>query len=119
MEVSGGFYSYILPAAFFPDYKKHGVKEKGAFAYEFASEVRILSESPVSNLSIPDEADVSNKNDNRTDITIKSKSVGRSFEIFYRTADMMIPSLQFAKIASSDKFVVSASMVPTFDSVQP
>lgn len=59
------------------------------------------------------------KNDDRTDITVESKSAGRSFEIFYRTTDMMIPELQYAKIEESGEYVVSASLVPTFDAVQP
>ena len=119
LEITGGFYSYILPAAFFPDYKKHGIKEKGAFAYEFSSQVRVISEGSICNLSIPDEADVTEKNENKTDLTIESKSAGRAFEIFYRTTDMMIPQLQYAKVADAEDYVVSASMVPTFDTVQP
>ena len=119
LEISGGYYSYILPAAFFPDYKKHGIKEKGAFTYEFSSQVRILSAGSICNLSIPDEADITQKNENRTDLTIESKSAGRAYEIYYRTTDMMIPQLQYAKITDAEDIVVSASIVPTFDAVQP
>ena len=39
LDVVGGHYAFTLPTAFYPDYKKHGVKVKGAYAYEFAYEV--------------------------------------------------------------------------------
>ena len=68
LEVIGGNYSYSLPAAFFPDYKKHGVKEKAAYTYEFAYEVKIIAECPISNLSIPGNAIIMAQNEARTEI---------------------------------------------------
>jgi hypothetical protein len=54
LEVSAGHYTYSLPSAFFPDYKKHGVKDNDIFNYEFSSQIRILSDAQISNLIIPE-----------------------------------------------------------------
>ena len=35
LEVVGGHLGYQLPAAFYPDYKKHGVKDRNAYCYTF------------------------------------------------------------------------------------
>lgn len=44
--------------AFYPEYKKHGVKDQGAFVYEFSYETKILSSGRIANLSIPSNAEV-------------------------------------------------------------
>ena len=113
----GGHYAFALPAAFFPDYKKHGVKDKGAYAYEFAYEVRIIAENHISNLSIPANAVITAQNDYRTDITVRSTEPGRTVDLFYRCADMMVPKLQYARSPENDAIAVSVSLVPTFDPV--
>ena len=119
LEVVCGNYFYALPSAFFPDYKKHGVKDKDAYLYEFASETRILSTGRVCNLSIPEEAEIVEKNEYRTEITVRSNKAGRSNDFYYRTVDMMIPTLRYAKKEGSDKIAVCVDLVPTFDPVQP
>ena len=43
MEVIGGDYQYSLPLAFFPDYKRHGIKDKTAYPYTFEYEMQIIS----------------------------------------------------------------------------
>lgn len=105
--------------AFFPDYKKHGVKDKDAFAYEFTYEARILSNAKICNLGIPRDAEIVDQNEDKTDITVRSGKASRSMDIYYRTADMMVPNLQYAKYAESDQYAVSVSLVPTFDPIQP
>ena len=45
--------------AFYPEYKKHGIKDKNAFVYEFSYETRIFSKGRIVNLSIPANAAVS------------------------------------------------------------
>lgn len=82
---------YSTPAAFFPDYKKHGVKDSAAYEYEFAYEVQIVADHRIANLSIPANAVISEKNDAHTDIKVRSTQPGRSIDLFYRTADMMVP----------------------------
>ena len=58
LEIVAGNYFYALPAAYFPDYKKHGNKDKDAFGYEFSYEVSIFSDSRICNLSIPEDAEI-------------------------------------------------------------
>ena len=59
MDVVGGQYSYPLPNAFFPDFKKKGCRQdKAAFPYEFNYEVRIVTESRIANLSLPANATI-------------------------------------------------------------
>ena len=58
LEIVAGNYFYALPAAYFPDYKKHGNKDKDAFGYEFSYEARIFSDSKICNLSIPEDAEI-------------------------------------------------------------
>ena len=91
LEVSGGHYVYSLPSSFFPDYKKHGVKTKGAYAYEFFYEVQILANTPISNLSIPMNATLISQNELHSNVVIRCSQPSRSMDIYYRTADMMIP----------------------------
>ena len=90
LEVVGGHYLFMLPGCFFPDYKKHGIKNKAAYTYEFSYEVQIISDSRVSNISIPTNASIS-VNENCNDIVVLSEDPGRTMDLYYRTADMMIP----------------------------
>ena len=70
-------------------------------------------------MSIPEEAEIVEKNEFGTDITVRSSKAGRSNDFYYRTVDMMIPTLRYAKKEGSDKVAVSVNLVPTFDPVQP
>lgn len=115
----GGHFSYPLSAAFFPDYKKHGVKELGAYPYDFSYEVNILSDTRIANISLPGNAVIAEKNEERTDILIRSALASRSVDLFYRTADMLVPQLHYAESEDGTDFAVSASLVPTFDPVEP
>jgi len=97
LEVVAGNYLYSLPASFFPDYKKHGVASKDAYQYDFSYEVRILAEGSVANLSLPANAEVAEQNEANTNVLIRATEVKRSVDLFYRTRDMMVPELRFAK----------------------
>ena len=119
VEIVAGSYCHSLPVAFFPDYKKHGVKDKDTFAYEFTYEARIQSNTKICNLGIPRDAEIVDQNEGKTDITVRSGKASRSMDLYYRTADMMVPLLQYAKNAESDQYAVSISLVPTFDPIQP
>ena len=70
-------------------------------------------------MSIPEEAEIVEKNEFRTDITVRSSKASRSNDFYYRTVDMMIPTLRYAKKEGCDKVAVSVNLVPTFDPVQP
>lgn len=67
----GGNYSLALPVAFYPDYRKHGIRQADQFVYEFKYEVCIAAEFPISNLSIPENAEIVDKNDANTQIKIQ------------------------------------------------
>ena len=119
LEVVGGHFAFFLPMAFYPDYKKHGVKSKDAFLYEFCYHARIISSTRISNLSLPAGSVISEQNDEKTDITVNCSEATRSHDLFYRTADLMVPQLLFARSPATGKVAVSATLVPTFDPVQP
>ena len=70
LEVVGGHFSFSLPRAFYPDYKKHGVKDANAFPYTFDYEVRIVSKYTITGLSIPDGAAISEQDEKKTNILV-------------------------------------------------
>ena len=72
LEVVGGYFCYPLDASFFPEYIKLGVKDKDAFNYEFAYQVRILSMHRITNLCLPAYAEIAEQNEARTDLLIRS-----------------------------------------------
>ena len=119
LEVVGGHYAFILPVAFYPDYKKHGVREAGAFVYEFSYEVKIVAGSSISNLSLPTNAVVSEKDEKKTRMTITCNQPSRTIDLYYRTGDMFVPQLLYATSLDSDKIACTASLVPTFDPINP
>ena len=68
----GGYYAFILPVAFYPDYKRHGGRNSNDFVYEFSYEVIINADGRISNLSIPEHAEIVDKNDTNSQVTVQS-----------------------------------------------
>ena len=66
MEIVGGSYAYLLPVAFYPDYKKHGLTKLSSFPYKFAFEAKIESIIPIFNLHYPKNAYVASQNATKT-----------------------------------------------------
>ena len=66
LEVIAGHYCFILPMTFYPDYNKHGIKHRDAFAYEFGYSVKIVAQGTISSLSMPGTAQVTERSDDRT-----------------------------------------------------
>ena len=91
------------------------MKAKNAFAYEFAYEVHLLSETRIGNLSLPKHAEIKEQDEARTNILVSSSRPSRQIDLFYRTLDMMAPQLSYAE--SEGQVAVSVSLVPTFDPV--
>ena len=56
LDIIGGYYAFILPVAFYPDYRRYGVGAADAFPYQFSYQVDIIAKGRISNLSIPDMA---------------------------------------------------------------
>lgn len=93
LEIVGGHYAFCLPVAFYPDYRKHGlVSENNDFVYSFGYEVTIISANGrISNLSIPENSEVTNMNDTNSQITVQSQQISRSIDLYYKTSDMFAP----------------------------
>ena len=73
LEVIGGHYAFILPVSFYPDYSKHGVRNKNNFDYQFGYEVQIVADGRISNLSIPENAEVVESDEMKSHVTIRSE----------------------------------------------
>ena len=120
LEIVGGSYAYILPVAFYPDYRRHGARSNNDFVYEFSYEVEIVAEgSHISNLSLPEHAEITDKDETNRRIKVKSQRVSRTIELYYRTADMLMPQLLYAVSPETGEVACTASLVPTFDAVAP
>ena len=91
LEIFAGHYAFYLPVAFYPDYKKHGQAASDAFIYDFNYTVTILSASGVSDLSLPSNSAVTEKDEKKTKVTISCKQPSRTIDLYYRTGDMLIP----------------------------
>ena len=118
LEIVGSHYLFSLPMAFYPDYSKYGV-DVSNFAYEFNYSIKIVAGGPVTSLSLPKSAEVTNRNDTKTQITIECPQPSRNMDLYYRTADMLIPELFYAETADSKEVACSVSLVPTFEPVAP
>ena len=89
LEVVGGSFAYNLPSAFYPDYRRHGVRDPADFSYEFNYEVRLIAEgSHISSLSLPQSAEVVEQNEKKDNILIRSTQAIQKFDLFFKTADM-------------------------------
>ena len=103
VEVVGGAYCYSLPAALFPDYKKHDVRNKEQVeslqsTYAINYEFRIASSQRITYLSVP-KGVASEFNQDRTQATVRGNKTARSLKFFYRTAQMLRPQLLFEESA--------------------
>ena len=76
VEISAGHYSYKLPDAFYPDYKKHGLAKKD-FEYEFAYTIRFKSAHRITNLCVPDGAEVVEKSEDASNILVRGSEICR------------------------------------------
>lgn len=105
----------MLPNAFYPDYKKHGIKSKDRFSYKFSYQVSLSADRSITSLSIPSNAQVIEQDQASTRFLIRTTQPGRTIDLFYRTSDMLYPELKFAKNPETDEIAVSVTFVPTFD----
>ncbi len=77
--------------AFYPDYKKHGIRESSVFVYEFHYEVKIVAGGRISNLSLPMNAAITSTDEKKMEITVMCRLPSRTIDLYYRTGDMFIP----------------------------
>lgn len=77
LEIVGGFFNFSLPIAFYPDYRRHGVRQADKFVYEFGYEVCIISDTRISNVNIPDLAEIVEKDEHNRRIVVRSDQTSR------------------------------------------
>ena len=104
--------------AFYPDYSKQGV-DANDFNYEFTYKVKIVAKGTISSLCLPSTAEVTHKNETKSEITIECPEPGRNMDLYYRTADMLIPELLYAETPDDKEVACIVSLVPTFEPVAP
>ena len=62
---------------------------------------------------MPKHAQIVHQNEAKTEMKVQSSMIGGDvYEIYYRTVDTMVPSLQVA--IKDDTAVLDVSLVPTF-----
>lgn len=124
VEIVGGAYCYSLPAALFPDYKKHDVRNKEQVVnlestYAINYEFKISSSQRITYLSVPKNV-ISEFNHDKTEAIVRGSKTARSLRFFYRTEHMLRPQLLFEESSMfPDEVAVMASFVPTFEPPQP
>ena len=120
VEILQGSYHFELPTGLYPDYSRHVAKEAGQpLTYEFSYQVSIACQSKISNLSVPQGADVTNTSEDGTLVQIRSGQRSRKINFYWRTRDMMKPHLLYAKNVKTSEVACVASLVPTFEPPAP
>ena len=94
--------------AFYPDYP-----------IDFNYEVRLQTKNPISNLSLPQHAQIIAQNETFTDVTLSCNQTSRQMILYYRTRDMMVPQLIYAENPVTNTVACMASLVPTFSPIAP
>ena len=79
----------------------------------------IASQSKISNLSVPEGAEVTNTSEDGTLVQVRSGQRSRKINFYWRTRDMMKPHLLYAKNAKTSEVACVASLVPTFEPPAP
>lgn len=70
-------------------------------------------------MSIPEHAEIVDKDDRNTSITIRSSQISRTIDLYFKTGDMMVPQLLYAESADQSEIACAVSLVPTFDPIKP
>ena len=78
-----------------------------------------MAQSTITSLSLPNSAEVTHKNDTKSEITIECTEPSRNMDLYYRTAYMIIPELLYTETADGNEVACSVSLVPTFETVSP
>ena len=81
--------------------------------------IKIVAKSPITSLSLPNSAEVTNRKDDKTEVTIECMQPDRNMDLYFRTADMLVPELFYAETADGKELACSVSLVPTFEPVAP
>ena len=68
---------------------------------------------------MPEPAEITHKNESKSQITIESPEPSQVMDIYYKTADMLIPQLFYAETPDKAQVACSVSLLPTFEQVAP
>ena len=119
IEIVGSSYLFLLPTAFYPDYKKLDPNATVQYPYRFAYSVIMKSSKPISLVSKPANSEC-RRDPSGQCATIFCSRPDREIRVFYRSADMKLPQLLFAKTPFfPGEVACSLSFVPTFEPPQP
>ena len=96
IKIVGSSYEFLLPTAFYPDYKKldDNIEERWPFA--FAYSVIMKSTSTINLVSKPESCQMERHEDGKY-VTLFSSKPERELRVFYRTNDMAEPTFVFAE----------------------
>ena len=61
------------------------------FSYQFNYEVSIIAEQQITSLSLPEHAEVAERDEDGKRVVVRSNLPSRQIDLFYRTADMLVP----------------------------
>ena len=88
--------------------------EKSDAGYEFSFEGKIISSHKISYLSLPDGS-VTNFENEGKEINFKTEELSRTMNIYYRTEEMLSPTVTYAEHPDHpDHVACQISFVPTF-----
>ena len=73
----------------------------------------------LSNLSVPEHAEIINPTEADSMCEIRSSTKSRKINFYWRTRDMMKPHLLYAKNKKTSEVACVASLVPTFEPPTP
>ena len=117
LPVESGSYCFTLPADFCPNYKKIGFQNNQD--YSFKMELAIQSTKKLTQISVPEGTKIK-LNDIKTRALITYEGRINGFTACYRTSEMQYPRLVYAENPKfPDEIVVHASLVPTFEPLDP
>ena len=119
VQIVGSSYEFLLPTAFYPDYKKLDDKIGERWPFAFAYSVIMKSASAINLVSKPESCQME-RHDSGKYVTLFSSKPERELRVFYRTNNMGSPSFIFGESPKHPgKVACSVSFVPTWEPPQP
>ena len=127
LQVHNSAFSFILPVAFYPDYRRLGA-DTDSYPYRFTYAVLIKSTEGVRFISKPRDSILEYDSSERF-VTIFCDHPDREVQVFYRSAEMRDPQLLYSDGAELDpmrrllssefenEIAAYVSFVPTFETI--
>lgn len=119
VQIVGSSYEFLLPTAFYPDYKKLDSSCAERWPFAFAYTVIMKSASTINLVSKPESCQME-RHDSGKYVTLFASRPERELRVFYRANDMASPKFIYAESPKHPGLVAcSVSFVPTFEPPQP